>query len=38
MAEKGEPVQVLVHDFPDQDKGRIIPYGIYDSSRKRADG
>jgi len=30
---KGEPVQVLVHDFPDQDKGRIIPYGIYDLSQ-----
>ena len=30
---KGEPVQVLVHDFADQDKGRIIPYGIYDLSQ-----
>ncbi len=27
---KGDPVKVLSHDFPDQDKGRAIPYGIYD--------
>ena len=25
-----EPVNVKVHDFPDPDKGKIIPYGIYD--------
>jgi transposase len=26
----GEPVPVNTHDFPDQDLGRAIPYGIYD--------
>ena len=27
---KGEPVQVSVHDFPDKELGKAIPYGIYD--------
>ena len=26
----GRPVQVAVHDFPDRDLGKAIPYGIYD--------
>jgi hypothetical protein len=26
----GEPVRVRDHDFPDQELGRVIPYGIYD--------
>ena len=25
-----EPEQVNVHDFPDKDLGKAIPYGIYD--------
>jgi hypothetical protein len=26
----GDPVQVNVHDFPDKELGKAIPYGIYD--------
>jgi Rhodopirellula transposase DDE domain len=26
----GEPERVLVHDFPDQEQGKAIPYGVYD--------
>ena len=29
-APKGEPEQVRVHDFPDQELGKVIPYGVYD--------
>ena len=28
----GEPEQVNVHDFPDKQLGKAIPYGIYDLS------
>jgi hypothetical protein len=28
----GQPERVNVHDFPDQDLGKAIPYGIYDVS------
>jgi hypothetical protein len=28
--QKGEPVEVLVHDFMDKELGKAIPYGIYD--------
>ena len=28
--EKGEPVAVLDHDFMDKEKGKAIPYGVYD--------
>jgi DDE family transposase len=27
---KGEPVEVHVHDFPDKELGKAIPYGVYD--------
>lgn len=27
---QGEPEKVNVHDFPDKEKGKAIPYGIYD--------
>jgi transposase len=27
---KGEPVAVNVHDFPDKELGKAIPYGVYD--------
>ena len=27
---KGEPDEVLVHDFMDKDLGKAIPYGVYD--------
>src|SRR3990172_9372221 len=26
----GEPVEVLIHDFIDKDRGKAIPYGVYD--------
>jgi hypothetical protein len=32
---KGDPVQVLSHDFPDQQLGKITPYGIYDIAANR---
>ncbi len=30
---KGEPVEVSMHDFPDRDLGKAIPYGVYDVGR-----
>jgi len=30
---KGEPERVDVHDFPDAELGKVIPYGVYDMSR-----
>jgi hypothetical protein len=27
---KGSPVKVNVHDFPDEERGKAIPYGVYD--------
>jgi Rhodopirellula transposase DDE domain len=27
---KGEPEEVLVHDFPDPQVGKVIPYGVFD--------
>jgi hypothetical protein len=27
---QGQPRQVKVHDFPEKDKGKAIPYGVYD--------
>jgi hypothetical protein len=27
---QGEPVKVKVHDFPEKDVGKAIPYGVYD--------
>jgi hypothetical protein len=30
---KGQPVEVNVHDFPDEEVGKAIPYGIYDVER-----
>jgi hypothetical protein len=29
---KGEPEDVLIHDYPIKDVGRAIPYGVYDQS------
>ncbi len=26
----GQPEQVKVHDFPDKEQGKVIPYGVYD--------
>jgi hypothetical protein len=30
---KGEPEAVEIHDFADQELGKVIPYGVYDLSR-----
>ena len=30
---KGEPERVDVHDFPDLELGKVIPYGVFDLSR-----
>jgi hypothetical protein len=27
---KGDPLRVNVHDFPDQELGKVAPYGVYD--------
>jgi hypothetical protein len=33
---KGEPEEVLVHDFPDDATAKAIPYGVYDMGRNEA--
>ena len=30
---KGEPEEVDIHDFPDPDLGKVIPYGVFDLSQ-----
>jgi Rhodopirellula transposase DDE domain len=30
---KGEPERVDIHDFPDPELGKVIPYGVFDLSR-----
>ena len=30
---KGEPEEVAVHDFPDPEMGKVIPYGVFDLSQ-----
>ncbi len=30
---KGDPVKVNSHDFPDKEKGKIVPYGVYDVAK-----
>jgi len=30
---KGKPVEVNTHDFPDEERGKAIPYGVYDLAR-----
>jgi len=32
---KGSPEQVRVHDFPDKELGKAIPYGVYDVTRNQ---
>ena len=27
---KGKPIEVKMHDFPDKEQGKAVPYGIYD--------
>lgn len=31
----GDPVKVNVHDFPDEKKGKVAPYGIYDLGKNK---
>jgi hypothetical protein len=33
---KGEPEPVRVHDFIDDELGKVIPYGVYDTARNEA--
>jgi transposase len=33
---KGKPVEVDMHDFPDDKLGKAIPYGVYDLQRNEA--
>lgn len=33
---KGAPERVRVHDFIDQQLGKVIPYGVYDTARNEA--
>ena len=35
-AENGDPVKVNVHDFPDPELGKAIPYGVYDLNHNEA--
>ncbi|HEV3039785.1 MAG TPA: ISAzo13 family transposase [Candidatus Angelobacter sp.] len=32
---QGEPEKTLIHDFPDKELGKVIPYGIYDLGRNQ---
>jgi hypothetical protein len=32
---KGDPVKVRDHDFPDEQRGKITPYGVYDIAANR---
>jgi len=33
---KGEPIEVDTHDFPDPEKGKAVPYGVYDIGNNNA--
>jgi Rhodopirellula transposase DDE domain len=33
---KGKPQEVNVHDFPDPNRGKAVPYGVYDLSHNEA--
>ncbi|HNC01615.1 MAG TPA: ISAzo13 family transposase [Leptospiraceae bacterium] len=32
---KGKPVEVNMHDFPDEKEGKVAPYGVYDLSKNK---
>lgn len=32
---KGDPVKVNVHDFPDEEGGKVAPYGVYDIGKNK---
>src|SRR5690606_29900325 len=33
---KGDPRRVKTHDFPDQELGKAVPYGVYDIAHNEA--
>lgn len=33
---KGEPIRVDTHDFPSKDRGKAVPYGVYDVTLNEA--
>ena len=33
---KGQPTEVDTHDFPDPERGKAVPYGVYDIHRNEA--
>ena len=35
LAAAGDPVRVRDHDFPDEETGKITPYGVYDIAANR---
>ena len=32
---KGDPVEVNMHDFPDEKEGKVAPYGVYDLGKNK---
>ena len=32
---KGQPIEVKMHDFPEGDKGKAVPYGVYEIGKDR---
>src|SRR5882672_1525328 len=36
LSAKGDPINVNVHDFIDEEKGRATPYGVYDLKKNEA--
>jgi hypothetical protein len=35
LCEKGQPILVNSHDFPDKKLGKVVPYGVYDLGRNK---
>ncbi len=33
--QKGKPIEVKVHDFPDKNLGKVAPYGVYDIGKNK---
>jgi hypothetical protein len=33
---KGNPTRVNTHDFPDRERGKAVPYGVYDLAHNEA--
>jgi hypothetical protein len=32
---QGDPIKVNVHDFPDKERGKVAPYGVYDIGKNK---